>query len=175
MERNNSPEGMSFFGRLGMAFRLVFNADFARQVGAGLQALEAKQIKPPPERVHASSLLLLSGLQREGRLIDFLQQDVASYSDEEVGAAARIVHTGCRKALQQYFEFEPAVREAEGDTITVPKSFDVQRIRLTGNVAGQPPFRGSLKHHGWVAKEIRMPELSEAIDPRVVAPAEVEL
>lgn len=158
-----------------MAFRLVFNGEFARRMLMGLQALEAKTAAPPPERVHASGLVLLSALQREGRLLDFAQQDVAGFSDEEVGAAARVVHSGCRKVLEQYFEFEPAAKEAEGATLTVPQGFDAQRLRLTGNVAGQPPFRGTLKHHGWVAKAIRMPALSEAMDPRVVAPAEVEL
>ncbi len=175
MERDNSADGISFFARLGMAFRLVFSADFARQVAAGVRALAAKEADPAPERVHASGLLLLGALQREGRLLDFLQQDVAGFSDEDVGAAARVVHSGCRKVLQQFFEFEPAAKGAEGASITVPKGFDAQRTRLTGNIAGQPPFRGTLKHHGWVAKQIRMPALSDAMDPRVVAPAEVEL
>ncbi len=175
MEANDSEEDLSFFGRIGMAFRLLFNADFAEQVRAGLRAQQAKPVELPPERVHASGLLLLSALQREGRLLDFLQQDVAGFSDEDIGAAARVVHSGCRKVLGQYFEFEPAAKEPEGATLTVPKGFDAQRLRLTGNVAGQPPFRGTLKHHGWVAKEIRMPALAETMDPRVVAPAEVEL
>lgn len=158
-----------------MAFRLVFNGEYARSV---VEALAARQAKPkvlPPEKVHASGLLLLSSLQREGRLLDFLQQDIAGFSDEEVGAAARVVHGGCRKLVQQFFDFEPASKEAEGATITVPQGFDAQRIRLTGNVAGQPPFRGTLKHHGWVATQVRMPALSESMDARVIAPAEVEL
>jgi hypothetical protein len=177
MERNDSAEGLSFVGRLGMAFRLVFNAEFARQVGSALKALGPKAAAPaaPPERVHASGLLLLAALQREGRLLDFLRQDVAGFSDEEVGAAARVVHGGCRKVVDGYFEFEPARKEAEGATVTLPAGFDAQRVRLTGNVAGQPPFKGTLKHHGWVAREVRMPALSEAMDPRVVALAEVEL
>jgi hypothetical protein len=119
--------------------------------------------------------MLLAALQREGRLIDFLEQDVAGFSDEEVGAAARVVHTGCRKALQQGLDFGPAMTGAEGVTVTVPAGFDAQRIRLTGNVAGQPPFRGTLKHHGWVARTVRLPAVAEGLDPCVIAPAEVEL
>jgi hypothetical protein len=175
MEQNNSAEGVSFFGRLGIAFRLAFNGAFAEQVMAGLDALEKVNAPVAPERVHASGLMLLSGLQREGRLLDFLQQDVAGFSDEDVGAAARVVHGGCRKVLHQYFDFEPAAKDPEGSAVTIPKGFDAQRTRLTGNVAGQPPFRGTLKHHGWVAKEIRMPALSESMDLRIIAPAEVEL
>jgi hypothetical protein len=107
--------------------------------------------------------------------VDFLQQEVTGFSDEDIGAAARVVHGGCRKVLRQYFELESASPQAEGEAVTLPAGFDAQRFRLTGNVAGQPPFRGTLKHHGWVAREIRMPVLNEALDPRVIAPAEVEL
>jgi hypothetical protein len=178
MEENSSPKGLGLFGRLGLALRLLFNAGFAGRVTAGLEALQAKAAAPkalPPERVHASALALLGSLQREGRFVDFLQQDVAGFSDEEIGAAARVVHGGCRKVLEQYFQLEPAAREAEGSPFTVPQGFDPQRIRLTGKVAGQPPFRGTLRHHGWVAAEIRLPVLSEVMDLRVLAPAEVEL
>ena len=175
MERDNSGEARSFFERLGIAFRLLFSAEAAQEYEAGLRALAEQKATPPAEKVHASSLVLLAALQREGRLLDFLQQDVAGFSDEEVGAAARVVHTGCRKVLGQYFEMEPAARESEGSVVSVPPGFDANRTRLTGNVSGQPPYRGTLKHHGWVAKQIRMPAISGAIDPRVVAPAEVEL
>ncbi|MGO8678395.1 MAG: DUF2760 domain-containing protein [Limisphaerales bacterium] len=178
MEETSSPKVLGLFGRLGLALRLLFDSALAGRMAAGLDAPQAKAAPPkplPPERVHASGLALLAGLQREGRFVDFLQQDVAGFSDEDIGAAARIVHSGCRKVLSQYFQLEPAAREAEGSPFTVPKGFDAQRIRLTGNVAGEPPFRGTLKHHGWIASEIRLPALSEAMDPRVVAPAEVEL
>jgi len=130
---------------------------------------------PAPERTHASGLLVLSLLQREGRLIDFLQEDVAAFSDAEVGAAARAVHAGCKKVLAAHFTVDPVRKEAEGDAITLAAGFDAGRIRLTGNVAGQPPFRGTLKHHGWVASAVRLPAVSEALDPRILAPAEVEL
>lgn len=134
-----------------------------------------KPVALPPERLHASALTLLAALQREGRLVDFLQQDVTGFSDEDVAAAARVVHAGCRRVLQQGLELEPAVREAEGVSLTVPAGFDAQRIRLTGNVAGQPPFRGTVRHPGWVVRSLRFPAVSEALDPRVLAAAEVEL
>jgi hypothetical protein len=175
MEREKSAGTPSFFGRIGMACRFILDTEFAGQVLAALSAQKSKPAALPPERVHASGLLLLSALQREGRLVDFLQQEVASFSDEDVGAAARVVHGGCQKVLRQYFDFEPAAREAEGASVTVPAGFDAQRTRLTGNVSGNPPFKGTLKHHGWVAKQIRLPEISESVDARVIAPAEVEL
>ena len=170
---NSQP---SFFARLGLAFRVLGNASLAAKVAA----LEApapveKPVEVPPERTHAAGLAVLSLLQREGRLVDFLQEDVASYSDAEIGAAARVVHAGSRKVLHEYLSLEPVLKDSEGANVTVPPGFNAERIRLTGNVAGQPPFRGTLKHHGWVATAVRLPAVSASLDPRVVAPAEVEL
>ena len=168
---------IGFWERLKLAWRVIVKSAFAAEITEALEQLEAARSKKaePPERVHASGLVLLAALQREGRLIDFLQQDAAGFSDEEIGAAARIVHGGCRKALRQLFEIKPATAEVEGSAMTVPAGFDAQRIRLTGNVSGQAPFKGTLRHHGWIATEIRMPSISEALDPRVISPAEVEL
>jgi hypothetical protein len=166
----------SFFARLGLAFRVLGNPDLA----AKLSALEApapvtKPVETPPEKTHAAGLGVLALLQREGRLVDFLQEDVASFSDAEIGAAARVVHAGSRKVLAQYLTLEPVLNDSEGAAVSVPAGFNAERIRLTGNVAGQPPFRGTLKHHGWVASSVRFPAMSTTLDPRVIAPAEVEL
>ena len=160
-----------------MAWRTLVDARFANKVVQALNQSEASRTKAalPPERVHSSALTLLAALQREGRLVDFLQQEVAGFTDEDIGAAARVVHGGCRKVFRQFFVLMPAALENEGGPITVPAGFDAQRVRLTGNVSGQPPFKGTLKHHGWVAAEVRMPSISETLDPRVIAPAEVEL
>ncbi|MFL5344200.1 MAG: DUF2760 domain-containing protein [Hyalangium sp.] len=190
---------LSFFARLWLAFlcfwRVLVSRPFAQAVHPLSQAYDAGSLKAgapslpapkpepkpepppalPPEREHASALLLLSMLQREGRLVDFLQENVAGFPDADVGAAARIVHEGCRKVVQQYLALKPILPESEGATVSVPAGFDAQRIRLTGNVAGQPPFSGSLKHHGWVTTEVKFPSVSPALDPRVLAPAEVEL
>ena len=164
----------SFFARLGLAFRVLGNASLAAKV-ASLEAAPEKPAELPPEKAHASGLAVLSLLQREGRLVDFLQEDVASFSDAEIGAAARVVHAGSKKVLAQYLTLEPVLKDSEGANVTVPAGFNAERIRLTGNVAGQPPFRGALKHHGWVATSVRFPTVSETLDPRVLAPAEVEL
>jgi hypothetical protein len=170
---NSAP---SFFARLGLAFRVLGNAALAGIVAAleTAPALE-KPVEPPPEKTHAAGLAVLALLQREGRLIDFLQEDVASFSDAEVGAAARVVHAGSRKVINQYLSLEPALPDSEGAAVTVPAGFNAERIRLTGNIAGQPPFRGTLKHHGWIATSVRLPAISPTLDPRVIAPAEVEL
>ena len=166
-----------FFERLSLAFKILGDAALAARV-AGLLRAPEKPEPPralPPERAHASGLFVLSVLQEDGRLIDFLQQDLAAFGDDEVGAAARVVHGGCRKALDRLLSVAPVLKDAEGSTVTVPSGFDANRIRLTGNVRGQPPFRGALKHHGWMAKELKFPALSDSVDYRIVAPAEVEV
>jgi hypothetical protein len=118
---------------------------------------------------------VLAILQREGRFIDFLQDDVTSFSDEEVDAAARVVHEGCKRALKNHVVFEPVRTEEEGSPIELAEGFDAHRLRLTGNVVGNPPFKGRLAHHGWQVKELQLPTLSAEHDPRVLAPAEIEL
>src|SRR5215510_9634393 len=136
---------IGFWDRVKMAWRILFEARFADDVVQALNQAKAARTKAalPPERVHASALTLLSALQREGRLVDFLQQEVAGFSDEDIGAAARVVHAGCRKAFHQFFVIAPAAQGNEGGPITLPSGFDAQRIRLTGNVCGQPPFKGT--------------------------------
>lgn len=179
---NNFKSELSFIERLRIAatgfFRVLGDSGFARRMGRLLESEETPTPTPselPPERIHASGLNVLTMLQREGRLIDFLQEDLAAFSDADIGASARAVHAGCRKVLDHCLTLEPVLTDAEGARITVPTGFDANRIRLTGNITGQGPFRGALKHHGWVATAVRLPTTSGALDPRVLAPAEVEL
>jgi len=181
----NSPDRrLSFFARLWMAlavfFRILFQADFAQRVRKVLgpeSKLEALPGPTPssPRKSHASGLFVLSLLQREGRLLDFIGEDITTASDANVGAAARIVHAGCRKVLDQYVPLKPVLEAPEGTVVTVPQGFDANRIRLVGNVAGSPPFSGTLKHHGWRTQDVRLPEVPDALDTTVLAPAEVEL
>uniref|UniRef100_UPI001F59BF01 DUF2760 domain-containing protein n=1 Tax=Anaeromyxobacter oryzisoli TaxID=2925408 RepID=UPI001F59BF01 len=121
-----------------------------------------------------AALLVLTVLQREGRLVDFIEEDLTGFPDSSIGAAARTVHAGCKRAIQELFRLEPIYREVEGAQVTVSAGFDPAAIRLTGNVVGKPPFKGSLRHHGWRAREVKLPTV-EAKDPNILAPAEVEL
>ncbi|HRG99148.1 MAG TPA: DUF2760 domain-containing protein, partial [Polyangiaceae bacterium] len=114
-------------------------------------------------------------LQREGRLVDFLEEDVSSFPDADLGAAARVVHAGCRKALREHVKLEPVRAEAEGGRLTLPAGFDASEIKLTGNVTGDGPFTGTLQHRGYRAVKITLPAALEGHDARVVAQAEVEL
>jgi hypothetical protein len=132
----------------------------------------AEQLRQAPDE---AALQLLGLLQRDARFIDFVQEDVAAYSDADIGAAARVVHEGCRKVLREHFSIEPVRRENEGSRITLPEGFDAAAVRLTGKVVGSAPFTGSLSHRGWRVTESRLPKLADGHDSAIVAQAEVEL
>lgn len=121
------------------------------------------------------ALAFLALLQREGRLVDFLREPLDGFSDADIGAAARDVHRGCAKVLDQHLTFEPVMPGAEEAKVSVPKGFDPAEIRLIGEAKGEPPFRGTLRHHGWRVVDAKLPTLSDGVDRTVIAPAEVEL
>lgn len=134
---------------------------------------------PPPEPPKLSpelaNLQVLALLQREGRLLDFLKEDIDGIDDDQVGAAVRTIHKGCRKVLSENVTLAPIRKEREGSVITVPAGFDPAAIRLIGNVRGEPPFKGALKHHGWQVTKLNLPTQATGVDPKIVAPAEVEV
>jgi hypothetical protein len=132
---------------------------------------------PPPEAVAAAGAMQLLGLlQREGRLVDFLMEPIDDYPDAQVGAAVRTIHRGCRKALDGALRLEAVLEGQEEEPVTVAAGFDPARVRIIGKVAGQPPFRGTLKHHGWAARHVTLPPVPDPPSAAlVVAPAEVEL
>lgn len=135
---------------------------------------EPPRMEKPDQPSEAPALQLLSIFQREGRLIDFLQEDIQPYDDAQIGAAVRQVHEGCRRALHEHVELAPVMDQPEGSTVKVEPGFDANEVRLTGNVAGDPPFTGALRHRGWRVIDIELPELMQT-QKRVVAAAEVEV
>jgi hypothetical protein len=121
-------------------------------------------------------LRILAVLQRDGRLVDFLLEDIDAYSDAQIGAAVRDIHRGCRKSLREYLTIEPIINAAEEARVQVPTDFDPAAIRLLGNVDTKPPFHGVLKHHGWRVRTVHLPVLPVARDDSsVISPAEVEI
>ncbi|PQJ97364.1 DUF2760 domain-containing protein [Chromatium okenii] len=168
------------------SFRRIFkDPDFAQAVA---QLATDDDISPPASVVAPApaaiplataapdaALLLLGLLQREGRLVDFLHENIQSYSDQEVGAAARVVHHGCQRVLNEYLTITPVRDELEGSRVTLQRGFDASAIRPTGQVVGEPPFTGTLLHRGWRVAETRLPQLTSTHDLRILAAAEVEL
>ncbi|MDR5824690.1 DUF2760 domain-containing protein [Caballeronia sp. LZ043] len=187
-----------FFGRIGIAFGAFFgvlgNAAFAGRVQRLRDAPHAPEAAPaapqPPQPAAApvqpapsalkeaspvAALQLLALLQRDARFVDFVEEDIAKYSDADIGAAARLVHDGCRAVLREHFTINPVRSEAEGSRITLQEGFDAAAVRLTGNVVGRAPFSGSISHRGWKVEDTRLPKLAPSHDASIVAPAEVEL
>ncbi|MBK1642442.1 hypothetical protein CKO12_11250 [Chromatium okenii] len=130
---------------------------------------------PLAEAAPDAALLLLGLFQREGRLVDFLHEELQQYSDQEVGAAARVVHQGCQRVLRDYLTITPVREEPEGSRITLERGFDAAAVRPTGQVLGEPPFTGTLRHRGWQVRASRLPQLTSSHDLRILAAAEVEL
>lgn len=122
-----------------------------------------------------AALQLLSLLQKEARFIDFIKEDVSAYSDADIGAAARVVHQGCSKAVNEHFTLSPVSQDQEGSRVTLNKGFDAASFRLTGNIVGEAPFTGTLVHKGWQVTDLRLPKLTEGHNAKIVAAAEVEL
>jgi hypothetical protein len=143
---------------------------------AGLQGRSAAAAATAarPDGASDGALRLLALLQKEGRLVDFLEEDIQPYSDAQVGAAVRAIHAGCRKALHERMEITRIYPEDDGATVEVAPGFDPGSVRLTGNVHGQPPFRGILQHGGWRAAHVTLPKTA-GVDATILAPAEVEI
>jgi len=169
-------------GSLALALWLLLKAFTVKEaVLAAREAAPGAAAPPPSEagetRRQAEALSLLGVFQSKGRLIDFLMDDIGSYSDAQVGAAARVVQQGCKAALEEHFTIVPVASEKEGSAVTVPEGAPADAYRLVGKVSGEPPYRGALAHKGWRATSVKLPRVIQAEGDRlpVIAPAQVEL
>lgn len=127
------------------------------------------------ERQKRLFLHFISVLQREGRLLDFFAEELSAYDDEQIGAAVRSIQEDCKKSVNKYLSPVPVIDKEEGDVVEVESGFDPNAIKLTGNVSGEPPFKGVLRHRGWKAAKNEVPKLSDVQDTSIIAPAEVEV
>ena len=128
-------------------------------------------------RADAEIVCFLAMLQEKGRLVDFLMDNINSYNDAQIGAAARVVHAGCQSVLQEHFSIHPLRTEDEGSTVQVPAGYAADEYRLVGKIAGQAPFSGVLVHRGWKTDMVKLPRLLPSPPGQLpaIAPAEVEL
>lgn len=172
-----------------MAFRAFFSV-----LGGSLPASIAEAFgysKTPPKRApeplkdpvlkpEAGALQVLGILQRDARFLDFVMEDVAAYSDEQVGAAVRNVHAHCQEAIRKYFKLAPVIDGVEG-TFTRPDSAgalakDAGAIKFIGNLPPQgKPAGGLLRHKGWRADSVNLPTLGAKHNQSILAPAELEV
>jgi hypothetical protein len=175
--------------RIGLAFkafwRVLTDSQVAEQFYAVIKgeappAIPQEAARPSPIQTASPKLVvhplqLLTILQREGRLVDFLMEDIQGIADAQVGAAVREVHQKCRKALQDHVPLEPVMSEAEESTATVQTGYDPSAIRVVGNLPARPPYSGMVRHRGWRAREVNLQPLPSGQDAKIIAPAEVEV
>ena len=143
---------------------------------------KAEAAKPTPgaatnPQVEAEIVSFLATLQERGRLVDFLMEDITTYQDAQVGAAARVVHEGCKAALRDHFKIRSVREEDEGSSVTIPTGYAADEYRLIGNIRGAGPFSGRLVHRGWKTEWVKLPRIVRVDADRLptIAPAEVEL
>ena len=165
------------WSRLKLAFAAFFTILFKSRLPASLAntAAAAQPTTSPPSDDADRAVQLLALLQRDGRLVDFLMEDVAAYGDAQIGAAVRDVHAGSRRVLDRYFSFESVATGQEGESTTVTDPIDPAAIRLVGNPTGRLPMRGTLLHRGWRVSRVDLPPLGAAGSRTVVAQAEIEV
>jgi hypothetical protein len=173
--------------RILLAFRCFFGILFRgalseaargdlRLVKRGPAAAPVKAAAPAATAARTSdgALQMLGILQRDSRLVDFLMEDIASYSDGQVGAAVRELHDQCRDSLTRYVALEPVVDGVEGTYSKAPAG-DANTVKFVGNVPAEPPQGGTLRHKGWRAAKVDLPALAPKQDAAIIAPAEIEI
>jgi hypothetical protein len=169
--------------RISFAFRSFFSilfsgvlpADIAQAFGFAAQKAQAPPKPVAQARPSDGALQILGILQRDSRLIDFLMEDISSYSDDQVGAAVRSLHEQCRESLTRYLHLSPVIDGVEGSFTKVDPS-EPASVKLLGNVpaSGKAPG-GILRHKGWRADRIDLPPLAASQNSSVLAPAEIEV
>jgi hypothetical protein len=135
-------------------------------------------VPPPAPAAHQAEgeiAAFLALLQEKGRLVDFLMEDLTTYDDARVGAAARVIHQGCKEVLAEHFRITPVSVAEEGSQVTVPAGYAADEYRLVGKISGNPPFSGKLIHKGWRTDYVKLPRIAKSTGVPAIAPAEVEL
>lgn len=160
-----------------MSFKLAIQAFFkalkkpqeARKFVEGEALPPPKREEPKREDSKAAGLEILAQLQQKGRLIDFFKEEIVSYADADIGSCVRKIHEDCSKTLEEMVAIRPVLEEKEGASYTVPQGYDPKAIKVVGNAAGAPPFKGTVRHSGWKATKAGKDGLS------VIYPAEIEV
>ncbi|MBJ7539013.1 DUF2760 domain-containing protein [Marinomonas transparens] len=184
-----------FFGAFGQFFKYMGSGDYAarcQQIAAGdvlasetepqtitetVEVIREIEVAAPALDTVSSdgAYQLLQLLQQEARFIDFTQESIDGYDDADVGAAARQIHAGCAKVIQQHFTIETVKDAAENSRIDIPVGYDAKQVKLQGRVAGDGPYTGTLIHPGWKVVETRLPKVASTDSLHILAPAEVEV
>jgi hypothetical protein len=168
-----------------LALLVVVLSFYVGRKGSVISEPAPAAVSPPPVTVQAPAVnqaetevaAFVALLQEKGRLVDFLMEELTSYDDAQVGAAARVVHQGCKQVLQEHFKISAVSEAEEGSQVTVPAGYFADEYRFVGKLSGDPPFTGKLVHKGWKTESVKLPRIVKTDGKRlsVIAPAEVEV
>ncbi len=158
---------MNIFQKFKLFFKVLKNPVSAKLL---LEDIQEKPVKSDPSHIR-----MLSLLQQSGRLIDFLKEDIQGFTDGQIGAVARKIHSDCNAILEEIVTVRPIRQENEGTTVTIDKGFDPSEIKITGNVKGEAPYTGKLVHKGWKVHKHSLPKQTGSVTPGIIYPAEIEI
>jgi hypothetical protein len=161
-------------------FAILFTGSLPADIAEAYGFKKPVAAPPPPRPVPVlkpsdGALQILGILQRDARLVDFFMEDIAAYTDDQVGAAVRNLHEQARGVLQRYVTLAPVIDGVEGTYTKIEKS-DPTAVKLLGNVpaSGKAPG-GTLRHKGWRASGVNLPALAASQNVSIIAPAEIEV
>lgn len=163
--------------RILLAFRAFFAILFGRPLPPEIKPAAPAPKPTAPAKAEpqpAYALQFLAILQRDSRLVDFLMEDIASYEDDQIGAAVRTLHDQARDSLARYLSLQPVIDGVEG-AYTRPATSDPATVKFIGNVPAGKPEGGVLRHKGWRAAKVDLPTLDPRQDVTIIAPAEIEI
>jgi len=163
--------------RILLAFRAFFAILFGRPLPPEIKPAAPAPKPTAPAKAEpqpAYALQFLAILQRDSRLVDFLMEDIASYEDDQIGAAVRTLHDQARDSLARYLSLQPVIDGVEG-AYTRPATSDPATVKFIGNVPAGKPEGGVLRHKGWRAAKVDLPTLDPKQDVTIIAPAEIEI
>src|SRR5207245_339614 len=134
---------------------------------AGAEAARQMPVTTRATQADAEIVSFLAMLQARGRLVDFLMDDINAHADSQVGAAARVVHAGCKAVVQEHLRIRPVREESEGSTVQVAAGYGADEYRLLGRISGPAPFSGVLVHHGWKTDAVNLPRILRSSTDRL--------
>jgi len=173
---------------LGSFLKCVFDRDFAEAVKSLMaqKDYQAKETSSPADSLEIQAtadglgefelgaIQILSELQKKGRLVDFLEEDLSDYKDEDIGRSVRSIHEGCKEMLSKMIIKEKIVDQEEESSVRVNRDYDIHSMKLSGRVSENFPIKGQLVHPGWKVKSLKLSRRPEKAST-VLAPAEIEI
>ena len=150
------------------------NVEKIRKLQEDMTLIKNKADSIAEDKFTEGALYSLILLQREGRFVDFIKEDIDAFEDIQIGAAVRQIHSGCKKVLDENFNIKPLFDKVEGERISLNEDFDPTEIKMSGNVPEKAPYNGDLRHKGWKSEKVKLPKRTGKVNAKVVCPAEIE-